>query len=304
MEASHVKLEGLITALVTPFKEGRVDFSALAEHISFQIEAGVDGILALGSTGEAATLTLQEQEKIVRLCVEMGKGKTLILCGTGTNCTESTIEKTSWAQSLGVDVALVVVPYYNRPMQHGLYAHFSQVAAKVDIPICVYNVPKRTGCNMTAKTLEMLSHVEGIVGVKESAKDFTQVQEILTNIAQKNTSFSLLSGDDEWALPILSLGGHGVISVASNLIPRELKEFVNTIREGELERSCHLQAKFSPLFNALGLESNPIPIKAMLALHGRMTPECRLPLTALQEENYPHLAEVLQTQVTTHSSFS
>jgi 4-hydroxy-tetrahydrodipicolinate synthase len=285
--------EGTFTALVTPFRAGAVDEAALRALIERQIEAGVDGVVPCGSTGEAATLSHEEHRRVVELTVEAVRGRVRVLAGTGSNSTRESIELTRHAREAGADGALLISPYYNKPTQEGIVAHYAAVAREGGLPLVVYNIPGRTASNVLPTTIARLAEIDGVVGVKESCGDLAQISRV---VALCPEGFRVLSGDDPLTLPIVAVGGHGVISVASNAAPRAVVELVAAARRGDLARARALHLRLLPLFDALFCETNPIPVKAALALLGWIDDEIRLPLTPLGAANRERLRAVLKEQ--------
>lgn len=275
-------IKGLWTAIVTPFKDGELDEKGLRENLRFQKEHGVDGIAAIGTTGEAPTLSLEERDRILALCKE---SHLPLMAGTGTNCTRTTIALTRRAADSGVDFALVVTPYYNKPSQEGICRHFLAVADASEIPIVLYNHPGRTGVGMTIETLKRLAAHDNIVGIKEASGSL----DLTAELVRDNPDFRVLSGDDKLTYPLMSLGAHGVVSVSSNLIPHLMRQLVysNEARERHLE--------LLDFFEATAIESNPIPIKAMMRMAGMAAGDCRLPLTGLQPENERRIQWLFET---------
>jgi len=285
--------EGVFTALVTPFRGDAVDEEALRELIERQVEAGVDGVVPCGSTGEAATLSHAEHRRVVEVCVEAVGGRVQVLAGTGSNSTRESIELTLHAREAGADGALLISPYYNKPTQEGIVAHYAAVARATGLPLVVYNIPGRTASNLLPATLARLAELDGIVGVKESSGDLVQISRA---IALCPESFSVLSGDDVLALPTIAVGGHGLVSTTSNLAPRQVVELVGAARAGDLARARALHLRLLPLFDALFCETNPIPVKAALALLGLVEDEIRLPLTPLGARSRERLRATLKEQ--------
>jgi 4-hydroxy-tetrahydrodipicolinate synthase len=286
-------LEGVFTALVTPFRDGEVDEPALRELVEIQVAAGVDGVAPCGSTGEAATLSHQEHGRVVEIVVDAARGRVQVLAGTGSNNTRESIELTRHARRVGADAALLISPYYNKPTQEGIVAHYSAIARDTGFPLVVYNIPGRTASNILPATLARLADVEHVVGVKESCGDIEQISEV---VAECPASFAVLSGDDAKILPVLAVGGHGAVSTTSNVAPREVVELVRSFRAGDHARALQLHQRLLPLFRALFCETNPIPVKAALALQGRIRDEIRLPLTKLTQPNRERLQVALKEQ--------
>jgi 4-hydroxy-tetrahydrodipicolinate synthase len=283
--------EGTFTAIVTPFRGGAIDFESLGLLIEQQISAGISGVVPCGSTGESATLSHEEHERLIAYVVEKVAGRIQVIAGTGSNSTVESVRLTRFAKEQGADGALLIAPYYNRPTQDGLYAHFSAVAEAVDLPILLYNIPGRCAVNIEVGTVARLSQVPNIVGVKEASGSLDQVSR---TIEACGPEFTVLSGDDSLTLPILSVGGRGVIAVLSNLLPRELCSLVESFLRGDAEGARNQHYRLLPLMRAMGLETNPIPVKAALALMGCVTEEIRLPLTPLRQENREKLRANLQ----------
>lgn len=290
-----MRLTGTMTALVTPFKAGDaqapIDEDALRAHMQAQLASGIDALVPCGTTGETPTLTIEEFQLVVRAAVEEAAGSVPVIAGTGSNNTRMTIETTRLARELGVDAALVVTPYYNKPGPAMLEAHYRAVAADGGLPVVLYNVPGRTGINMTAATSIALSRVDGIIAVKEASGSLSQIQEIL--FATDSSSFSVLSGDDAIALPLYAVGGHGIISVASNVAPAEMKAIYDRFVAGDIAGAQAANERLFPLFGALFCESNPVPAKAALHRMGRMDPTVRAPLGALKPESVEHVHSVI-----------
>ncbi|MDI6860081.1 MAG: 4-hydroxy-tetrahydrodipicolinate synthase [Methanocellales archaeon] len=286
--------EGVFPALVTPFtKDDKVDEDGLRSNIAFVIENGVSGIVPAGCTGEAATLSHQEQKNIIDIAIDASSVP--VIAGTGSNNTKEAIELTKYAADAGADAAMLITPYYNKPTDAGLIKHYKTVAETCDIPIILYNVPSRTGKNMTADVVAELAKVENIIGIKEASGDITQVSKIIELTREQD--FIVLSGDDSLTLPILALGGKGVVSVAANIIPRQVSDMVSAFLDGKLDRARELHHILSPLFRALFLETNPIPVKTAMGWLGLATGGLRLPLSPLSEENATKLRSVLESLV-------
>jgi 4-hydroxy-tetrahydrodipicolinate synthase len=273
------KFAGLSVAIVTPFRGGSVDTARLREQIDFQAQAGVTCICPVGTTGESPTLTHDEHERVIAESVEAAAGRLLVMPGTGSNSTAEAVRLTKYAAKAGADAALVVGPYYNRPTQQGIYEHFKALAEAVDIPICVYNIPARTGRNIEPETIIRLAELPGIAMVKEATGLMDQASQVLAA-----TDLTVLSGDDSMTLPLLSIGGRGVISVVGNLVPADMKALCDAFDAGDLATARRLHHRlFGLCRELLGLASNPIPIKAAMAMLGRDTGEVRLPLVPLEQ---------------------
>ena len=281
---------GAIVATVTPFRNGKLDRNALKRLVRFQIDSGTDGIVPCGTTGESATLSFDEHERVIDTVLDAVDGRVPVIAGTGSNNTKEAIALTRYAKRAGASAALVITPYYNKPTQEGLLRHFRAIAESVDIPIILYNVPGRTGVNMAASTVARLAEVPTIVGVKEASGNLGQVCDIIRMTPKK---FCVLSGDDGLFFPMMALGAKGVISVTSNVAPRQMAELYDTYVIGEISRARDIHYQLWPLFNALFLETNPIPAKTSLAMMGKIREEFRLPLSPMMEANRKALAKVL-----------
>ena len=282
---------GSLVAIVTPFFKGKFDEKAMADIIEFQITHGTHGIVPCGTTGESATLTPEEHERVVAVTVEVVNKRVPVIAGTGSNSTDEAILFTKHAKAVGADGALLITPYYNKPTQEGLFRHFEAVAKAVNLPQILYNIPGRTSVNMQAATTARLSHVPNIIGIKEGSGSLQQVSEI---IHCSKHDFLVLSGDDPLTLPMMALGGKGVITVTANVAPTDMAQMVSAALKGNYEEARTLHFKLTPLFSALFLETNPIPVKAALAMMDKMSEEVRLPLTSLADEFRPKLRETLQ----------
>jgi len=283
----------MFTALVTPFRDDAVDEAALRDLVERQVEAGVDGIVPCGSTGEAATLSYAEHRRVVEVCVEAAGGRVQVLAGTGSNSTRESIELTRHARDAGADGALLISPYYNKPTQEGVVAHYAAVARESGLPLVAYNIPGRTASNILPETMARIAEIDLVVGVKEACGDIAQISRV---VAACPEDFSVLAGDDALTLPVIAVGGRGVISTTSNLAPRQMMELVAAARAGELERARKLHLRMLPLFDALFCETNPIPVKAALALLGLIGEEIRLPLTPLGAAKRDRLEAMLKEQ--------
>ena len=284
-------LEGVFTALVTPFRDDAVDEDALRALVERQIAAGVDGLAPCGSSGESATLSHAEHRRVVEIVVAAARGRLPVLAGTGSNSTREAIELTRYAKEAGADGALLISPYYNKPTQEGIVAHYAEVARATDFPLVVYNIPGRTASNILPSTLARLADIDPVVGVKEASGDLAQVSAV---VAVCPDDFSVLSGDDALTLPLLAVGGRGVISTSANVAPAEMVDLVRAFRAGDLERALRTHQRLLPLFDALFCETNPIPVKAALGLLGLVSDEIRLPLTRLTDANRERLQVVLK----------
>jgi 4-hydroxy-tetrahydrodipicolinate synthase len=278
MPSRAEKFAGLSVAIVTPFRDGRLDSARLKEQIDFQVQAGTTCICPVGTTGESPTLTHDEHERVIAESIAAAAGRILVMPGTGSNSTAEAVRLTKFAAKAGASAALVVGPYYNRPTQQGIYEHFKALAEAVDIPICVYNIPARTGRNIEPETIIRLAELPGIAMLKEATGSMDQASQILAA-----TDLTVLSGDDSMTLPLLAVGGRGVVSVVGNLVPADMKALCDAFDAGDLARARVLHLKlFSLCRDLLGLASNPIPIKAAMAMVGRDTGEIRLPLVPLE----------------------
>ena len=282
---------GSLVAIVTPFSKGKFDERVMADLIEFHIANGTQGIVPCGTTGESATLTPQEHERVVAITVEVVNKRIPVIAGTGSNSTDEAIIFTKHAKAVGADGALLITPYYNKPTQEGLFRHFEAVAKAVELPQILYNIPGRTSINMLPDTTARLSQIPSIIGIKEGSGSLQQVSEI---IHRSKPGFLVLSGDDPLTLPMMSLGGKGVITVTANVAPTDMAHMVSAALKGDYERARTLHFKLTPLFSALFWETNPIPVKAALAMMGKMSEEVRLPLTPLADEYRPKLNEALQ----------
>jgi 4-hydroxy-tetrahydrodipicolinate synthase len=284
-------IQGAIVAIVTPFRNGKVDEEALRRLIEEQIMAGTDGIAPCGTTGESTTLSHEEHDRVIEITVDAVKKRVPVIAGTGSNSTAEALRLTKHAWEAGADAALIVCPYYNRPTQEGLYLHYRAIAEEVPIPIIIYNIQGRTGVNMSTETLVRLAEIPNIVGVKEASGSIKQMSDV---IQLCGANFDVLSGDDIFTLPLLALGGKGVISVISNVVPGDMAGMVDAFAAGDLEKARQLHYRMSPLIDALFIETNPIPVKAALAMMGKIAYELRLPLCRMAEKNETALKKVMQ----------
>ena len=270
-------------ALVTPFKDGKVNFDKLEELLNWHVEQNTDAIIICGTTGEASTMTDEEKKETIRFTVEVINGRIPVIAGTGTNCTAHSIELSKYAEEVGADGVLVITPYYNKTTQKGLIAHFSAIAEAVKIPNIIYNVPSRTGINILPSTLaELARRYPNICGVKEASGNIAQVAEIARLVPD---DFYIYSGNDDMVVPIMSLKGDGVISVVANIAPKDTHDMVQKFIDGDVRGACELQLKMKPLIDALFIEVNPIPVKTAMNLMGFDVGELRLPLTEMSEGN-------------------
>jgi 4-hydroxy-tetrahydrodipicolinate synthase len=282
---------GTFTALVTPFRDGQVDEPALRALVERQIAAGITGLVPCGSTGESATLSHLEHHRVIDIVIEAANKRVPVIAGTGSNSTREAIEFTSHARDAGADGALLLSPYYNKPTQEGIVAHYEAIADATHFPLLVYNIPGRTASNILPATLARLAENEHIVGVKESCGDLDQIAHV---IASCPDDFTVLSGDDCNVLPLMAIGGHGGISTTSNVTPTPICELVRSLQDGDIVRARELHFELLPLFDALFCETNPIPVKAALALMGLVGEEIRLPLTPITPANRERLQGVLK----------
>jgi len=288
-----MKLEGSYAALVTPFnREGRLDEDAYRHLIRMQIKGGTRGLVPCGSTGEAATLTHEEYRRAIEIACDESRGEVPVIAGVGTNATWKAVESAREAESLGADALLVLAPYYNKPTQEGIYQHFRAVARESRLPLVAYNIPSRTGVNIAPKTIARLAKdFPTVIAVKEAAGSLDQVSEIL---ALTKPGFTVLSGDDSLTVPMMSVGARGVISVVANIAPKQTQALCEAALKGDYKRAAALHLKLFPLIKALFIETNPIPVKAALAMMGHCRPSLRLPLTPLSAENRPALKKALK----------
>lgn len=279
-------IKGTYTALITPFLEdGSVDFEQLEKNINFQIESGIDGLLALGTTAETPTLTKEEQVKIIECCNKTINKRVPLMVGTGSNSTAKTIKNTMEAEKKGADIALVVTPYYNKPTQEGIFQHFKAIVDATNIPIVVYNIQGRTGRNIETETLIRIAALDQVIGVKEASGNMQQIQSVITELVSKEENFHVMSGDDSLTLPINALGAQGVVSVISNLYPKEMSTMVRAANSGEYEKARRIHNKLLPMMRGAFIETNPSPIKGAMKFVGMDTGEVRLPLVKLSNEN-------------------
>jgi len=283
---------GSIAAIVTPFKNGKIDEKKLRDLIEFQIKNGTSGIVPCGTTGESATLSFDEHERVIEITIEQVRKRVPVIAGTGSNSTEEAIMLTRQAAQAGADASLQVSPYYNRPTQRGLYEHFKAVAQSVRIPIILYNIASRTGVNIEPETIAKLANdCKNIVAVKEASGNLDQMSRI-KQLCPKN--FDLISGDDGLTLPVLGIGGTGIISVVANIVPKEVAGLVSAFEKGDIKKAQVLHYKLSPLIKAMFIETNPIPVKTAMGLLGMCEPDLRLPMCAMSEGNLEKLKKALK----------
>jgi 4-hydroxy-tetrahydrodipicolinate synthase len=284
--------QGSFVAMVTPFRNGKVDEAKLRELVEFHITHGTDGLIPCGTTGESPSLSHDEHRRVVELVIEAARGRIRVVAGTGSNSTAEAIDMTKHAERAGATGALVVNPYYNKPTQEGLYRHFRAVAESVAIPILLYNIQSRTAINVETDTLaRLVRDAKNIVGVKEASGSLDQMSQV---IAACGPDFSVLSGDDNITLPLLVIGGSGVVSVIANIVPRETADLVHAALEGDWKRARDLHYRLFPLARAAFLETNPIPIKEAMALAGMIEPEFRLPMCRMSDANREKLRAILK----------
>ena len=286
------RFQGSFVAMVTPFRNGTVDEAKVRELVELHVSHGTDGLIPCGTTGESPTLSHDEHKRVVELVLEAARGRIPVIAGTGSNSTTEAIDLTKHAERAGAAGALVVNPYYNKPTQEGLYHHFRAVAESVAIPILVYNIQSRTAVNVETPTLERLVRdAKNVAGVKEASGSLDQMSQV---IAACGPDFSVLSGDDNVTLPLLAIGGHGVVSVIANILPRETAEMVHAALDGDWKRARELHYTLVPLARAAFLETNPIPIKEAMAMAGMIEPEFRLPMCRMSDANRERLRAVLK----------
>ena len=286
---------GAFTALITPFKNGEVDVEALEGLVEFQIRQGIDGLVPCGTTGETPALSEEEDRLVIETVVRVANGRVPVVAGTGSNSTGMAIKYTKMAEKAGADGSLQVAPYYNKPTQEGLYRHFAAIAESTSLPLLLYNIPGRTSVTISPETMARLAEIPGIVGVKDSTLSMNMISDIKHLCGE---DFDILSGDDPMTLPLIALGGTGVISVASNVAPAAVSDMVEALVSGDWYRGRELHYQLLPLFRALFLEVNPIPVKAAASLLGLCSDEMRLPLVPMSGENLRKLREVVEN--TTH----
>ena len=283
--------KGSMVAIVTPFKNGKLDERGFKNLIEFQIKNGTSGIVPCGTTGESATLSLEEHERVVELTVQIVKGRVPVIAGTGSNNTAEAIELTKHAKRAGVEAVLLISPYYNKPTQRGIYLHFKAIAEEVDIPIVLYNIASRTGINMEPSTVAKLAAIKNIAAIKEASGNLAQMAQIKKLCGENIT---LISGDDALTLPVLAIGGTGVISVVANIAPKETAEMIRQFEAGSIEVSRNTYYRLLPLIKAMFIETNPIPVKTALGMMGLIEPKLRLPLCPMVPENADKLKTILK----------
>ena len=287
-----MKFTGTYTAIVTPFRDGRVDDAALERLIQLQIDGGVDGIVPVGTTGESATLNCDEHIGVISKAVKVAAGKIKVIAGTGANSTSEAVFLTQEAEKVGADASLQVAPYYNKPTQEGLYQHFKAVAQSTKLPLILYSIPSRCGVEIGIETVKRLaSDCKNIVAIKEAGGNADRVSQLRAAVGPK---FTILSGDDSLTLPFMALGAHGVISVASNIVPRPVSAMVRAFSKGDVSEAQKLHHRLYPIFKDLFIETNPVPVKAALAMMGIIHEEYRLPLVPMSAANRDKLRSTLK----------
>jgi 4-hydroxy-tetrahydrodipicolinate synthase len=289
MKTKGEEFAGLSVAMVTPFSNGDVDYKIFREQIEFQIAAGTKCLVPVGTTGESPTLSHEEQDRVVAFVVETVAGRAKVMPGTGSNSTAEALRLTKFAEKVGADAALQVAPYYNKPTQQGFYEHFKRLAEETGLPQCIYNIPGRTGKNIEPETIIRLAELENVTMVKEATGSLDQASQITTS-----TNLTVLSGDDSLTLPLMSVGGRGVISVVGNIVPKDMIALTTAMDKGDLAEALRWHRKLFPLCrDMLGLSTNPIPIKAAMKLLGRDPGELRLPMTPLEDTGMTRLKKSL-----------
>jgi 4-hydroxy-tetrahydrodipicolinate synthase len=289
MKTKGEAFAGLSVAMVTPFSAGEVDYRKFHEQIEFQISAGANCLVPVGTTGESPTLSHEEQDRVIAFVVETVAGRVKVMPGTGSNSTAEALRLTKFAEKAGADAALQVAPYYNKPTQQGFYEHFKCLAEECGLPQCIYNIPGRTGKNIEPETIIRLSELENIALVKEATGSLDQASQIITS-----TNLTVLSGDDSLTLPLMAIGGRGVISVVGNIVPKDMQALIAAMNNGDLAEAQRWHRKLFPLCrDMLGLATNPIPIKAAMKLLGRDPGELRLPMTPLEDAGMTRLKKSL-----------
>lgn len=281
-----------MTALVTPFRNGEFDEQAYRDLIEWQIASGTDALIPCGTTGESATLSHEEHDRVVEVCIDAARRRVPVIAGAGSNSTAEALRLTRHAKEAGADGALLITPYYNKPTQEGLFQHYRHIAENVEIPIVMYNVPSRTGTNLLPETVARLADLDNIVGVKEATADMDQVSRIVQLCGDK---VAVVSGDDFTVLPLLAVGGKGVISVVTNVAPADMATLVDSFFAGDLAKAAEMHHRISPLAAAMFLETNPIPVKTALGMMGRIDPELRLPLVPMSDGARVKLEASLQS---------
>ena len=283
--------KGSLVAIITPFKNGKLDEKAFKDLIEFQIKNGTSGIVPCGTTGESATLSLEEHERVVDLTVQTTAGKVPVIAGAGSNNTAEAVRLSKYAKSAGADAVLLITPYYNKPTQQGIYLHVKAVAEEAGIPIVLYNIASRTGVNIEPHTAARIAQIKNVVAIKEASGNIAQMTEIKRLCGDKLT---LISGDDALTFPVLSIGGTGVISVVANIVPADVAEMIKQYETGNIEASREIYYRLLPLIKAMFIETNPIPVKTTMGMMGKISPELRLPLCPMLPENEKRLKKALK----------
>lgn len=283
--------EGSMVALVTPFKDNKVDEKTLRKLVKFQIENGTDVLVPCGTTGESATLSTEEHEHVIDVVISEAKGKAKVVAGAGSNNTAEALEFTKYAKEAGADGALIITPYYNKPTQEGIYQHFKALSDNVDIPLVAYNIASRTGRNIEPATMSRMAKLKNVVAVKEASGDLKQMAEI-KRLCGKD--FDLISGDDALTLPVLAIGGVGIISVVANIVPKDVSGMIRAYEDKNMKLASEIYYKLMPLVNAMFIETNPIPVKTSMGLMGMIEPTLRLPMCAMLESNLDKLKKALR----------
>lgn len=284
-------LSGTLTAMITPFRNGAVDFDRLAANVEFQVDSGINGLVPVGTTGESPTLSHEEHRVVIERVIAAAAGRVPVVAGTGSNSTSEALELTTHAAKIGADAALIVTPYYNKPTQEGMYRHFMTIAEKIDLPIVLYNIPGRTGIAMSPQTVARLAKHPNIVAVKEATGSMDITSEIVSLCDPD--SLVILSGDDSATLPLMSIGARGVISVLSNLMPQRIRALTDAVLAGDFAAARALHLELFPICNAMFIETNPIPIKTAMAMTGMDSGELRLPLCEMADQSRAQLGRVL-----------
>lgn len=283
--------KGCMVALITPFKDGEINFEEMSSLIDWQVDQGVDGIVPCGTTGESATLSLEEHKEIIRFVVDKVGGRVPVIAGAGSNNTKESLELLKCAKERGADGALIICPYYNKPTQEGIYQHYKYLSEAVDIPIVLYNIPSRTGINMEPHTIKRLFQIKNIVGIKEASGSINQASAIIDHCKDDLT---LVSGEDSLILPLLSIGGKGVISATANIVAKDMSLLIRKYFAGNINMAKEIHYKLLPICHNMFIETNPAPVKEALYQMGKISsPEVRLPLVTLREENKKQIEKVL-----------
>lgn len=290
-----MELRGAYTALITPFKEdGKIDYDGLVRNIHHQMENRITGIVPLGTTGETPTLSRAEQDEIIRISVREAKGRMQIIVGCGSNSTEHTVENVHIARDMGADAALIVTPYYNKPTDEGVYRHFCEISTRCDIPVVVYNIQGRTGKNITPDLMQRIATLGNVIGVKEASGDLDQMARMI-DVSRTHDNFNVVSGDDAYALDLIAIGGTGVISVVSNLLPAEVSDLVAHALDGDYCKAKEMHEYLLPIFKGAFIETNPIPIKEAMNYCGMPAGGYRLPLCEMMPENRDRLHAIIDS---------